>query len=197
MEEHRHEREEAGYQLMMDVFTRSMGDTPPRLRGWKGLGIVLVVLGGVAGLLLATGTRTHETPEARHSLVSTARGPASPLQAKELQERAHLRVPAAVSPEGSRLPETPEEASRPAVIPPAVNAQAGLGTSGVSASPTAPLRPKAVRARPSLMSKPKRGCACPETDRLYRVARQPSIPRSQRSLLEEFDPNAELVRSND
>jgi hypothetical protein len=181
MEEHRDAREEAGYQLMMEVFTRSMDDPPPPSRGWKGLGIVLVVLGGGVGLLLAIGTRPHDTPNARRSQAATARGPASPLPAQGFQEGTHLHVPAAVSPEGPLLPETPAEVSRPAVIPPAVDTQAGLGPSGISASRTAPARSKASRARPSLMSK--------------RVAREPSIPRSPRSLLEEFDPNAELVRS--
>jgi hypothetical protein len=183
MEEHREEREAAGYQLMMEVFTRSMGDPPPPSRWWKGLGLVLVVLGGGVGLLLAIGTRTPETPEARRPLVATSRGPASPLPAQGLQAGTHPRVPAAVSPEGPLLPETPAEGSRPAVIPPAVNAQTGRGPKGVSASLTASPRSKASRARPSLMHKP--------------VARQPSIPRSPRSLLEEFDPNAELVRSQD
>jgi hypothetical protein len=195
MEEHREELDEAGYQLMMDVFNRSMDDTPPPSRWWKGLAILLVVLGGGAGLLLAIGNRTHETPDSRRTLASTSQSPAFQLQVKGFQERTNFLIPAGVSQEETRLPETPEEDSRPAVIQPAPGSQAGRGTRGVSASTTTSPPPKASRARPSLMSKSKQGCACPETDRLARVARQRSIQPSQRSLHDEFDPNAALVRS--
>jgi hypothetical protein len=196
MEEHREELDEAGYQLMMDVFDRSMGDTPPPSRWWKGLAILLVVLGGGAGLLLAIGNRTHETPDSSRTLASTSQGPSFQLQAKGLQERTNFLIPAAVSQEETPLPETPEEASRPAVIHPAPSSQASRGTGGVSASPKAPAHPKVSRARPSLTSKSKQECVCPETDRLARVVRQRSIQPSRRSLQEEFDPNAELVRSS-
>jgi hypothetical protein len=195
MEEHREEHDEAGYQLMMEVFDRSMDDTPPS-RWWKGLSILLVVLGGSAGLLLAIGNRTHEPVDSRRTLVSTSQGPTFQLQAKGLQERTGFLIPAAVSREETHLPETPEEASRPAVIQPAPGSQAGRSTGGVSASPKAPARPKMSRARPSLTSKSKQECACPETNRLARLVRQRSIQPSQRSLQDEFDPNAERVRSS-
>jgi hypothetical protein len=167
MEQQREKLDDPYHQMMMDMYTRSMDNTPPS-RWWIGLGLVPVVLGGVIGLLLATGNLMHETPNARPPLVSTS-----------------------VSQEGMGLPDTQTKEPPPAVSPPASGAKAGLGPISGSAS----TRSKALSARPRLMNQPKRRPACPANGCLPRVTQQRSIPRGQGSLLEEFDPNAVLVRS--
>jgi hypothetical protein len=190
MEQHRDELDDPYLQLIRDIYTRDMDNTSSSRR-WIGLGLVLIVLGGVVGLLLATGNRGHETPDARPPLVSTSYDPASQRQPTGFQEWATRLGPSAGSQQGTHLPDTQAEAFRPAISPPASGATTGRGPSSVSASP----RSKALSAHPRLMNQSKRRPACPTNSCLPRVARQRSIPRGQGSLLEEFDPNAVLVRS--
>jgi hypothetical protein len=197
MEEQRDEFDDPGYRLMMDIYTRQMGDMSKPSRWWIGLGIVLVVLGAGAWLLLGTGNYTHETSDARGTVASTSRDPASQRQTNGLPERAHLLVPSSLSQAEPLLLDHRDEQSRAAVMRPSSGSQAGRGTRGLSTAPAAPRHPKASSPRPTLVSKPTQGAGCREKDCLQRVARQESVQFWQRSLRDEFDPNAARVLSTD
>jgi hypothetical protein len=197
MEEHRDERIDAGYRLMMDMYSRQMEDMARPSRWWIRLGMMIVALAGGVGLLLAIGHRTHETPDSRGTLVSTSRDPASRLQTKGLQERADLLGPSSVSQEETFMPDQPQGGSDRAVIQPSSGSQAGRGSRGLSASPTVPRHPKASSARSSLLSPSKRMAECSEKNCRHREVRPRSIQLSQRSLRDEFDPNAARVLSTD
>jgi hypothetical protein len=190
MEQHRDELAEAHEQLMWDIYTRGVDDTWLSRR-WLGLGLVLVVLGGVVGIMLAIGNRTQETPEVRSPLVSSADDPASQRQPKDLQDWAPLPDPSTVPQQGTYSPGPRAPALRPDVVPPALGAKEGPGPSSASASP----RAKVLNTGPRLMNQQKRQAACPRNGCLPRVAQRRPSPPARGSLIEEFDPNAALVRS--
>jgi hypothetical protein len=190
MEQHLDELDEAQQQLLLALHTSGVDDTSLSRR-WIGLGLVLVVLWGVVGIMLVIGHRTQETPDAQSPLVSSAHDPASQGQLKDLQDWAPWRAPPAGSQQSTHPPDTPPEVLRPAVVPPTLGASAGPGPSSASASP----RAKLLNTHPRLMKQPKHQAACPGKGCLSRVSRRRQIPPAQGSLLDEFDPNAVLVRS--
>lgn len=197
MEEHQDELDDPSYQLMMDIQTGRMVNTSRPSRGWMLLGLVTVVLGGLAGLLLASWNRTSETVDLRQAPVSpfTAHTP-QPLS-RGGQNLTDVFVRSSISQEDTPLAYEPLEARGSADIQPSSNRKAGPGTKSFSAFPITTYAPKPASARPIRVSKPNR-----EPDRLgkdqpQRVVQRRSIQRSMRSLASEFDPNADLVRSTE
>jgi hypothetical protein len=190
MEQHRDEGDEAQQQLLWNLYTPDVDDTWLSRR-WIGLGLVVAVIWGAVGIMLVIGNRTQETPDARSPLVSNAHDPAFQGQLKDLQDWAPWRGPSAGSPQGTQPPDTPSRALRPAVVPPDLGAKAGPAPGSAPASP----RAKLLNTHPRLMNQPKRRAACPGKGCLSRVSRRRQIPPAQGSLLDEFDPNAALVRS--
>jgi hypothetical protein len=185
VEECREAPEATCSQLMLDIQTGQRVRTAPPSRRWRRLGMLLVALGGAAGVLFATGHRAHGPAESRPALGSTVHAPAPQLATQGRQEQA------------TRLPDPPAGAARPAVIPPASGAQAGrdiIGGAGLRHSPP-PSAGVAGATAPDAQA--DREVPRPEPDAHLQATRSRPIPRAPQSLLSEFDPNAELVLSRD
>jgi len=197
MEEHRDKLDETSYQLMMDIQTGRMVNTPRPPRAWILVGLVSFVLGGLAGLLLAGGNRTSGTADSTQAMASTFRIHTLQPQPKEPQDQADLFRRSSMPQGDTPLTHEPLEESPAAAIQPASNRKAGSTTRSLSASPVATCAPKPASACPPRVSKLKREPGYLGQDQPQRVAQRRSIQFSSRSPSYDFDPNADLVRSSD
>jgi hypothetical protein len=196
MEVHRNEIDEAVYQLMMDVQTGRMINAPRRSRLWILVGCVTVVLGGLGGLLLASGNRTHEMAGSNQALAPNFMTQIPQVQPKEPYEGADLVEPLPIPQKNRSLAHEPPERPHAAAVPPSSGRKAGPKTKGLSSASADTSTPKPESMRPRVVSKSKRGCSdCPRKDWSQKTSPQRSFQPSSRSLAYEFDPNGELVRS--
>jgi hypothetical protein len=196
MEERLDELNDVSYQLMMDIQTGRMVDTPRLTRGWILLGLVAVVLGGLAGLLLVSGNRTNETTDLKQAPVSTFAGHTPQPRSRARQDLVDAFVRSSPPEEDTPPAYTPLEEPGSIAIRPSSDRKAGPGTKSVSAPPMTTYAPKPASTRPTRVNKPNR-----EPDRLrkdppQRTVQRRSLQFSTRSVDADFDPNAERVRSS-
>lgn len=199
MAEHRDEVDETIYQLMLDVQAGRMVNTPRRSRVWILVGCVTLVLGGLGGLLLASGNRSHDMAGSNQGLAPmfttyTPPRPQEPYEGAALIELSP--APEKNVPEESRslAQESPERPHSAASQPPPgrkLGAKA-KGPATATADTSAPTR---AGTPPQVASKSNRGCNCPWKEWAQRASPPRPFRFSSRSLVHEFDPNAELVRS--
>jgi hypothetical protein len=196
MEEHRDEGDEAIYQLMLDVQTGRGVNTPRRSRVWILVGCITLVLGGLGGLLLASGYRTHDMAGSKHALAPIFTTYTPQPQPKELHEGAALIELLPVPEKNSALAQESPERPHAAAIQPSPSRKSGSKTKGLSTSTADTSAPKPAGRPPRVASKSKPGCDCTWKDWAKRTSPQRPFQSSSRSLAHEFDPNAELVRSS-
>jgi hypothetical protein len=199
MEERRDEVDEAIYQLMLDVQTGRLVDTPRRSRVWILVGCVTLVLGGLGGLLLASGNRSHDTAGSNQGLAPifttyTPPRPQEPHEGAPLIELLPVQEKNFPEKHRSLAQESPERPPAAAVQPPS-GRKSGAKTKGLSASSADTPAPKSASRPPRVASKSKRGCDCTWKEWAQRASPQRQFRFSSRSLSHEFDPNGELVRS--
>jgi hypothetical protein len=204
MEEYRDELDEASYRLMMDIQTGRMVNTSRPPRGWMLLGIVTVMLGGLAGLLVASGHLTSEPSDSKRNAESTF--PTRVHQPRPTESR-YLE-------DSLARPSTPEAATSLVdqragmVAAEGIQPDPGRNTEAKPRSISAPSAgtkaSKPARVGTTRVSNPNRECDCPVNGRTRRVVQKRSMELSLhssprkfqwRSVLDDFDPNAELVRS--
>jgi hypothetical protein len=190
MDARQDELDEASCQLMMDIQTGRILATPRPPRGRRFLGVGLVMLGGLAGLLVASGHLMSETPSAGKGAASPLIAPIAQSQPKELPDvtpspTTQSDAPPATVSDKESLPTDPPQVS-PRQAPPRVKKSA--------LSPEAQGGVKPSRKRPTRLSKAARQCNCPLKDQPQAVARHRSFHIS-RPLAYEFDRNAEFVQS--
>jgi hypothetical protein len=190
------ELDDASYQLMMAIQTGQMVNTPRPARGWMLLGLVTVVLGGLAALLLASGNRTSATADLHQAPLSTAtvhtprplaRGPQDLTDGFMRSSPSQHDTPSAYKP----LEESGSEDVRPSS-----DHKAGRRTKNLSASPRSKYAPKPANAPPVRISKPRQESGRLQKDRPQRDAQHRSRQFWGRSPASDFDPNADLVRSS-
>jgi hypothetical protein len=196
MEERLDELDDASYQLMVDIQTGRRVDAPRFTRGWVLLGLVAVVLGGLAGLLLASGNGTSQTTDLKQAPVSTSvvHTPQPMLRGRQDLMDAFVRS----SPLGEDTPRVyaPLQESGSADIRPSPDRKAGPGTKHLSSSPATRYATKPSSASPTRVSKPEREPDRPGKDLPQRLVQRRSLQFSTRSVDSDFDPNAERVRSS-
>jgi hypothetical protein len=190
------ELDDARYQLMMAIQTGQMVNTPRPARGWMLVGLVTVVLGGLAALLLASGNRISPTADLHQAPLSTAtvhtprplaRGPQDLTEGFMRSSPSQHDTPSAYKP----LEESGSEDVRPSS-----DHKAGRRTKSLSASPRSKYAPKPANAPPVRISKPKQESGRLQKDRPQREVQHRSQQFWGRSPASDFDPNADLVRSS-
>jgi hypothetical protein len=195
MEEHRDEVDEAIYQLMLDVQTGRVVNTPRRSRMWILVGCITLVLGGLGGLLLASGYRTHDMARSKQALAPIFTTYTPQPQPKEPYKGAALIELLPVPEENRSLAQESPERPHAAAIQSSPSHKSGSKTKGLSTSTADTSAPKPASRPPRVASKSKRGCDCTWKEWAKRASPQRPFRPSSRSLAYEFDPNAELVRS--
>jgi len=194
MEIRRDELDEASCQLMMDIQTGRLLEAPRPPRGRRFLGVGLVILGGLTGLLLASGHLMSETPHSGKDTVSPLIVPLAQSQAKAIPNVVQpLTSSPTVQPDAPLAAASSQESlltDSQQGSPRHTNPRAKQ----LARSPEAQASSKLTRKRPTRLSKAARECNCPVKERPQKTARQPSFHIS-RSPAYEFDRNAELVQS--
>jgi hypothetical protein len=195
METQRNELDEASYQLMMDIQTGRVLEPSRPARGRKLLGLTLALLGGLTGLLVASGHLTSETANIGKSLVPPLTTLAPQRQVRDLSNKTD-RLPPSTIAQADALPTAgPSKEHRAADVQQASprrtdpRAKKPASPAGVQDSS------KSAKKPPMRVGKANRGCNCPIKNPPRKVAQHRSYEPSVRSPAYDFDRNAELVRS--
>jgi hypothetical protein len=190
------ELDDASYQLMMDIQTGQMVNTPRPARGWMLLGFVTVVLGGLAALLLASENRTSATTDLHQAPLSTFTVHTPQPLSRGPQDLTDGFIRSSPSQQDTPIAYKPLEESGSADVRPSSDHKAGRRTKSLSASPRRTYAPKSASAPPIQVRKPNRESGRLEKDRAQRDVQRRSLQLSGRSPASDFDPNADLVRSS-
>jgi hypothetical protein len=196
MEQPLDELNDASYRLMLDIQTGRMVNTPRPIRGRLLLGLVTVMLGGLAGLLLASGNRTQETtdlPQAPGSIFAVR--PPQPLS-KRPQDLTDSFVRSSTSWEDTTIADEPLEEPGSADIQPSSDRKAAPRIKSPSSSSLTTSAPKPPSAHSMRVSKPSREPDRRGKDLSQRFVQRRSLQLSTRSVESDFDPNAERVRTS-
>ena len=195
MEERLDELDDASYQLMVDIQTGRRVDAARFTRGWVPLGLVAVILGGLAGLLLASGNRPSQTTDLKQAPVPTSAVHTPQPVLRGRQDLIDAFVRSSPLEEDSPRMYAPLEEPGAADIRPSPDRKAGPGTKHLSSSPATRYVTKPSSVPPTRVSKPKQEPDRPGKDLPQRLVQRRSLSFSTRSVDSDFDPNAERVRS--